>query len=141
MAGIRKHPSQVGEKSLKKNASRYKARLNEPKPVALLGSAPKHLDAEQKRIWEEIVERVPEGILFACDAYVVELTVRLTQKMRDGKLSASETGQYRGCLASLGITPADRSRVKAPPAPPEKSKLDRILDGDDEGDDQVPKPN
>lgn len=131
MPTARKHVNNLSEINRKRNSGRYKSRESEPKPVALLGSAPEHLDKVQKGIWRELVGRVAPGVLFACDAYVVELTVRLTEKMRAGQLTSSETGQYRGCLASLGITPADRSRVSVP-ATPQKSPLERILDGDDE---------
>ena len=37
--------------------------------------------------------------------------------MRNGTMMTSEFSQYRGCLASLGLTPADRSRVSVPEAP------------------------
>ena len=130
MARPRKHVSTIGEKSLKKNAARYQNRLNAPTSGIPLGPAPEHLSVNQKALWNELVSRVPTTVLEASDAFVIELTVRLTEKMRAGELKSSQIGQYRGCLASLGASPADRSRVPAPPLKPEKDELQKLLDGD-----------
>ena len=127
----RKHVSQLGEVNRKRNSGRYKSRADEPKPASFNEKAPDYFTEDQQTIWADLVARVPTGVLKRCDVFILELTVILTEKMRAGGLKASEVGQYRGCLASLGITPADRSRVQVPPAP-EKSLLDCILDGDDE---------
>ena len=107
----RKPTSQLSELTLKRNTGRYADRANEPKPTNILGPPPKHLAPTQKKLWKELVKRIPDGVLYDCDTYIVELTVRLIEKMRTGTLMTSEVSQYRGCLASLGLTPADRSRV------------------------------
>lgn len=140
MPKARKHVTQLSETTRKRNTGRYKARQNEPKTSDFDEKAPDYFSEQQKGIWEDLVGRVPVGVLKACDTYVIELTVVLTAKLRTEGLKASELGQYRGCLASLGITPADRSRVYVPPAP-EKSLLDRILDGDGEEECTSDKPN
>lgn len=133
----RKHVSHLGENTRKRNVGRYKDRELEAKPTIPLGPAPKHLTPAEKAIWAELVRVIPAGILFACDIFIVELCVMLSVKMRERRLSSTEVAQYRACLASLGASPADRSRVKAPPPPPAKSALDRILDGDDEDEQQL----
>ena len=112
----RKPTSQIAAETLARNRGRYAGReLNEPKPTNSLGNVPSHLTENQKKLWKKLVATIPDGVLFAIDAVIVELTVRLTEKMHLGALKASEIGQLRGCLASLGATPADRSRVSVVP--------------------------
>ena len=112
----RKPTSQIAAETLARNRGRYAAReLNEPKPTTGLGNVPSHLSENQRKIWKKLVATIPDGILFAIDAVVIELTVRLTEKMHLGVLKSNEIGQLRGCLASLGATPADRSRVSVVP--------------------------
>ncbi len=97
--------------SAKKHPDRMAARAGEPKPIKELGPPPRGLDEAERKIWKELVARIPKGVAKDCDTYIVELTVRLTAKMRRNELNASGVSQLRGCLQSLGMTPADRSRV------------------------------
>ncbi len=116
----RKPTSQIATETLARNRGRYAGReLTEPKPTTTLGNPPRHLSPAQKKIWKHLVSTIPDGVLFAIDAIAIELTVRLVERMQDGTLKSNEIGQLRGCLASLGATPADRSRVSV--VPPETS--------------------
>ena len=132
MPNPRKSTDHLSKSTLKQNPGRYAGRSQEPVLTSPLGASPAHLSAEQKKIWADLVKRVAKGVLFSCDINIVELTTRLTEKMRSGEMTATEISQYRGCLASLGVTPADRTRVKAPKEQPKKSALDSLLDGDDD---------
>jgi len=76
-------------------------------------AAPAHLSAAEKPVWAELVGLAPKRVLAECDTYVVELTVRLVAKLRDGTINGAQTGQLLACLGRLGMTPADRSKVTA----------------------------
>jgi hypothetical protein len=116
----RKPTSQLGEQTLAKNKGRYAARAREPRPAAKLGAPPKDLTPAQKKLWREIVAQVPPGVLTSADRIIVEITVRQLEKLRTGLASPVDIGHLRQSLASLGMTPADRSRVStAPEAPPQ----------------------
>jgi hypothetical protein len=55
---------------------------------------------------------IPDGVAGRCDRLIIELTCRLLIEMRtQGKFNAALAAQLRCCLAALGMTPADRSRV------------------------------
>ena len=116
----REPTSQIASDTLARNRGRYADReLNEPKSTTSLGNVPSHLSDAQKKIWKKLVSTISDGVLFAIDAIAIELTVRLIERMQNGTLKSNEIGQLRGCLASLGATPADRSRVSV--VPPETS--------------------
>lgn len=94
---------------------RHAHRANEPQPTEPLGKAPNHLCASQKRIWKELAAIAPAGVLTNADRWIVETTVILMTKIRSGSFTSTDIGQLRTCLASLGLTPADRSRVSVEP--------------------------
>ena len=104
-----------------KNKKRFADRV-EPKPRGSLGPPPVTLDTRQKTLWAQLVSVVPEGVLTAADTYIVELTVRLLARMSslDDPLKPVEIGHLRGCLGSLGLTPADRTRVNGSNEPEEE---------------------
>jgi hypothetical protein len=94
---------------------RYATRLTEPKPNTSLGTAPKHLTTAQKKVWKELSSTAPDGVLTGCDRWIVETSVILMSKIRTGNFTSTDIGHLRSCLAAMGMTPADRSRVSATP--------------------------
>lgn len=111
--GDRVHPERVNK--------------NEPKPVEKVGNAPRHLTEIQKAIWREIIEQVPMGVITKMDRMLLELVCVLMDKFRkaaepitvdmlDGdkavpKMQGNELSTLMKGLQTLGMTPADRSRV------------------------------
>ena len=92
----------------------------EPVPVGELGQAPRYLTPAQRRVWRELAEIVPPGVLGNSDRWIVEIAARLMAKMREaGELGPGQLAQLVGCLARLGMTPADRSRIGAKTKAPE----------------------
>jgi len=81
--GRNKTPTPILEArgSFIQNPSRV--RKNEPKPNGTLGSPPKYLSPEQKKIWKEIAKRLAPGVTAASDRDAFEMMVRLTQQMRN----------------------------------------------------------
>jgi phage terminase small subunit len=96
---------------------RREARENEPVPAGPLGEPPEYLTETQKAIWHELAEQVPAGVLTIADRILVEITVKLIARLRDPneRLKAAETNQIIACLARMGLTPADRSKISAKP--------------------------
>jgi|SRR5581483_5128455 len=101
---------------------RKKNREHEPVPTAAVGNAPKHFTSEQKKIWREFVRIVPPGVLFNSDRWLLETLVILKTKEREGTITDTARSQMIGCLAKLGMTPADRSKVQATPGPGKEEK-------------------
>jgi phage terminase small subunit len=108
---------------------RHANRANEPKASAPIGDAPSHLSDEQKALWNELVSISLPDVLANADRWHLEMTVRLMDRLRSGTASDNNFTSLRQCLAALGMTPADRSRVSA--ATPQKKV-------DDEWNDLIP---
>lgn len=115
MSAPRKPTSQLAETTRKKNVGRYGHRASEPKPVAKLGPPPKDFTPAQKKLWKEVVGQVPPGVLTGSDRIIIEIATRLLEKLRSGRATPVEIGHLRQTLATLGMTPADRSRVSTTP--------------------------
>jgi len=110
------------------NPGRKAARANEPMPNGQLGRPPEHLTDDEKRFWRELTRLAPPGVLTNSDRWFVEMTVRLMARVRHGTARTMEFGQLVQCLAKMGLSPADRSRVSAVPLPTEEeSEWDRFL--------------
>lgn len=93
------------------NATRH-ANRSDPEVTTAVGDAPSDWPEPAKVIWTEIVKMVPAGVAGHSDRLIIELCVRLTIQMRSkGKFTAAVAAQLRCCLAALGMTPSDRSRV------------------------------
>ena len=108
--------------ALAHDAKRYAHRASEPKPTDPLGPAPKHFSKGQKAVWKEVATTAPSNVLKNTDRWVVELAAVLMTKIRSGNYTSSDVGHLRSCLASMGMTPADRSRVSA--SKPETNNTD-----------------
>ncbi|WP_373498979.1 hypothetical protein [Desulfococcus sp.] len=115
-------PSKILELSgaYRKNPSRK--RPNEPQPTEQLGEPPAHLDRETAAVWVELVQIVPPGVLWASDRICVEIAACLLveYRRRPADFMASRLAQLRGCLGSLGLSPADRGKLSVP----DKKKTD-----------------
>jgi phage terminase small subunit len=114
--------------SLSKHKDRLAARANEPVPDPKLGNCPTHFDEGQKLLWKEIVSQIPPYVATKSDRLLIELAVRLLEKIRnDGKVILDAEGktvriiacapttvaQFQKCLSQLGLSPADRSKIQA----------------------------
>jgi phage terminase small subunit len=91
-------------------------RPHEPKPEGELGPAPEHLTDQERATWEEVVRITPARVLTSADRLIVEVTSRLMTKYRaDPTFTAAELSKLISCLARLGLTPSDRSKVAVVP--------------------------
>jgi phage terminase small subunit len=102
-----------------KNPQRFTQRKSEPKPLAPIGTAPKHLTPSERTIWKEIVTCAPAGALGSSDRIILEIVCKLTHAFRTGVLCrASEVAQLMNGLGRLGLSPADRAKLNVEPDPP-----------------------
>jgi phage terminase small subunit len=109
----------------KKNPARMKERENEPVPKAALGNPPRHLNAEERKCWRELVRTAPFGVLADCDGWEVEIASCLMAQYRADRagMPASRLGLLHSVLSKFGFNPSDRSRVQVPPTK-EKNPFD-----------------
>jgi|GEM_PF-6670152 len=95
-----------------KNAGRFEGRSS-PK-VLSLGPAPASFDEDQAALWNEFNADFPW--LGRSDRAIVKLAVMLQSQIDAAGSEAAPTmfAQMRLLLSSMGGTPVDRSKVKAP---------------------------
>ena len=77
-------------------------------------AAPKHLRADEKAIWRDIVKRVPDGLLTKSDVYVVEMcAVLMVQMRREGpkEMGSCLMTRLSSELKQLGLSPSARASL------------------------------
>lgn len=93
----------------------HQSRSGEPQGRPL-GDPPATLTPEALACWHNIVGALPPGVAQAQDAFVIEIAAYLLARLRSGEaMKSSEIGALHRCLASLGMTPTDRSKAGVPP--------------------------
>ena len=124
--------------ALKARPARYKGRLEAAKAPAIpeqktiiapapnkpapLGSAPKHLSADEKAIWKELTKTYP-NLIFS-DRFHLEIATKLTHKLRtaEGGLKGQEYSQLLGILdrfaPELGFVKNDKADPEPIPVTP-----------------------
>lgn len=100
--------------AFKKNPQRKKARSTEPVPTGEVGPPPPHFDAPLTAIWYEVIAIIPAGVLTGADRILVELTCSLIHSLRTYTCEKGDKSLLKNCLASLGMTPAERSKISVP---------------------------
>ena len=75
-----------------------------------LEALPDHYDEEGQRIWREILDNAPAGLLASSDRFAVELAVTVIRKFRSPDTRGTGYTAAASILRSCGLTP--RSRLK-----------------------------
>lgn len=103
--------------TLNHDRGRFANRAGEPHDERPLGPAPDYFNTAQRDAWTEIGGRAPW--LRAADAIACEIASVLLAAFRErgAELSGVVLSRMETMLARLGLSPADRSKVKAPSAP------------------------
>lgn len=114
-------PRQVAEAkgATRKHPERYR---NQPPTVEQpLGTAPEHMSEAARKCWFEIQSLAPRNVLTGADRIAMELLSNLLAEFREQPKAfpASRITHLIGCLARLGMTPADRQRIGAPNGEPD----------------------
>ncbi len=113
--------------SYKKNPNRKPEAGTEPELKAGVGSPPEYLEDDVKAVWHEIVSLACDGVLGDSDRLILELAATLMAEFRRGGrdeqgrplFTDARLSRLQAALGQLGMTPADRSKVKVPQkAPP-----------------------
>ncbi len=90
-------------------------------------AAPKHLSADEKAMWRDIVKRVPDGLLTNSDVYVVEMcAVLMVQLRQEGpkEMGSSLMTRLSSELKQLGLSPSARASLQI--EPDKKSAFDEF---------------
>ena len=95
----------------KKHPERYRNEV--PQSEHDLGVPPDHMSAAAKEVWFELVTYALKGVLTGSDRLVLEVTSVLVAQFRADpeEMPAARLTQMVGCLARLGLTPADRQKL------------------------------
>lgn len=107
------------EGAFDKNPKRGKEREHEPEVTEPLGDPPEVLDEAVCARWMEIARMCPWATY--ADRIVVEELAKLWAMSRRADYTPAHGKRLDWCLSRLGLTPSDRSKVKAPPKQAEKN--------------------
>lgn len=114
-SGRPRTPSKIMELRSSHSYSTRSIREGEPKEEDLspLPPPPPDMDVEVKECWREILSLCHQDIMCNADALVMEELSYLLFKCRKAKFDVHPgiLSRFEACLAKLGMTPADRSRV------------------------------
>jgi phage terminase small subunit len=99
-----------------KGATRHdpqRYRTDPPKSGLPIGNAPDHLSSDAQSVWFELETYALNGVLTGADRLMLEtLSVLVAQFRADPEgFSAAKMGHMIGCLARLGMSPADRQKL------------------------------
>lgn len=93
---------------------RLRDRAGEPKSSRAVGPAPRWLNSAQRACYRELVAKAHPGTLGQADQFVVEMAAVLLEQMRrDPGIPAARLARLQSLLASMGMSPSDRSRIDA----------------------------
>lgn len=107
-------------------ANPQRRRTKEPQGTLGIGVAPRRLTDEEKAVWKELADDMPDGVLQRSDRNMFELLVVLTVKFRSREpMMAAEQALMVSLASRFAMTPADRSKVEVESAP--ESKLSQFL--------------
>jgi hypothetical protein len=96
------------------------SRKNEPEVGPFPKKPPEDMSDEVQRAWCDLVSEIPPACLGSSDRFVVELASGLLAEWRRDPFAfnAAKLSQLRVVLGTLGLTPGNRSRLKAPEPEP-----------------------
>lgn len=105
------------------NKGRFADRKNAPATSGTIGSPPKHLDAETKRVWKELAKSIPLGVAGASDRLTVELAAQLLSQFRaaPATMQASRVSLLLTLMSRLGLDPQARTKLQVEPTTAEKA--------------------
>ncbi len=98
----------------KKDPQRYRNIV--PIPKYPLGKAPRHIRGQARRCWNEIARCAIEGVVTRADGLILEIAANLLAEYRLSPelFPSKKYAPLIGCLARLGLSPADRTKLNLP---------------------------
>ncbi len=102
--------------SFKKNPQRRRV---DPPASDEIGTPPLHFAEDESKIWQELIDTSPKGVLKNSDRAALEIASTLLADYRKDRASfnTARLGALQKALASLGRTPVDRGRIVVPEPP------------------------
>ncbi len=107
----------------KKNPARFVDRENEPQNANPVGEPPEKLSAAEQEAWRTIVSECIEGVLGEADRQLVAMAAKLMVLVHKEDYQHQQWTLFNKCLAQLGMTPNERSKISVPKKKP-KNKFD-----------------
>jgi hypothetical protein len=107
--------------SLSAHPGRYKARFETEPIVSLpLGPTPRHLNADQRRVWAELLRSSPLGLWTRSDRLALEVVTNMVLQMRQPNATFRDFNALMSLLGKLGCTPEGRRKlgIELPSKPP-----------------------
>jgi hypothetical protein len=107
---------------------RMRARAGEPEPVGGIGPCREQLGPEIAEAWDYIVGCAAPGVLTSMDRIAVQLAAALLARFWLAPIAVDpkDVARLHALLGSMGMTPADRSKVVVPKAPAAGNKFNRF---------------
>ena len=95
----------------RKHPERY--RKQPPSVKQPIGTAPAYMHPAARACWFELESLAPDKVLTGADRVALELLSNLLAEYRDDpkEFPATKITHLVGCLARLGMTPADRQKI------------------------------
>jgi hypothetical protein len=89
-----------------------------PAPERELGRPPKYFTRKEVSTWNELKAATAPGVLKCSDAVILEIATRLLTEYRtNADFGIIRIQTLIGCLARMGLSPADRGKINVPAAP------------------------
>jgi hypothetical protein len=85
--------------------------VKQQNPNPQLGSPPKYLTSEEKKLWWELATAAPPGRFAISDRWIMEVTVCLLAKVRTGAANKVVERQLMYCLTQMKFTSSERMRL------------------------------
>jgi len=108
-----KQPRELAELkgATKKDPQRYKKEA--PTTGKALGKPPAQMPEDVVTVWKELEKCSLPGVLTSADRFVLEVAASLLVEFRANRaeFKAAKYSHLIGCLARLGLTPADRQKL------------------------------
>ena len=117
--------------TMQAHPERMRARENEPVPEDGLGECPAMLAPEVRQAWHSIVDGCAPGVLTSMDRVTMELAATLLARFRSDPMEChvGVVARLHALLGSMGMTPADRSKVAVVKRQERKNPFQALLAG------------
>lgn len=122
------------------NPGRFASRKNSPRTAGSLGTAPRNLSADAKKVWKELAAVIPVGVAGEGDRTLLEIAANLLSQFRadPAAMRSSRLSLLLQTLGRLGLDPQARTKIQVEvPAKPsakatQTTAFQTFMDAEDE---------
>lgn len=126
--GVPKMPTAIRKLHGTDKRNKHREVPNQVEVVNGIGEAPDHLSEDGKKIWDEIVGLMFQGVLGETDRLALEIMCNLVYRFRFSQvdedvsgLTGAELSRLTGLLSEFGMTPSARTKISVPKQKPKNS--------------------